>query len=101
LPTPIHDIINAVCHEFDLTRDELLSNQRHASVAHPRILAMSLARELTNSSFPAIGRIFNRDQSTVQSAFRRAKELCVNDHTLAIKREAILRALHPEGREPC
>lgn len=100
MPTPIHTIINEVCRAFDRTRDEVLGDSRVKENVEPRILAMALARDLTKASFPAIGRIFSRDQSTVQSACKREKVLRERNHDFAIRREAVLRALHPEGRDP-
>jgi chromosomal replication initiation ATPase DnaA len=97
---PIDTIIQAVAHEFDLTKQELLSDSRVTQISHPRILAMSLARELTLASYPAIARIFARDQSTIQSAVKRAPVLLRQFPEYAIRREAVLRALHPEGRDP-
>jgi chromosomal replication initiator protein len=66
------DITAAACHHFDLTPAELVSPSRAPRVAWPRQVAMYLARELTASSLPAIGRHFGgRDHTTVLHACRR------------------------------
>lgn len=54
----------------------MLSKRRSRSVARPRQVAMSLAKELTNHSLPEIGESFGgRDHTTVLHACRKVKEL--------------------------
>jgi chromosomal replication initiator protein len=66
------DITVATCRHFDLTSDELVSSSRAQRIAWPRQVAMYLARELTTSSLPVIGRHFGgRDHTTVLHACRR------------------------------
>ena len=55
---------------------DLLSKRRNRSVARPRQLAMTLAKELTNHSLPEIGDAFGgRDHTTVIHACRKIAEL--------------------------
>lgn len=55
---------------------DLNSRRRNRSVARPRQVAMSLAKELTNYSLPEIGDSFGgRDHTTVLHACRKIKEL--------------------------
>jgi len=68
----IAEIQTAVCEQFALSEDELLSASRAARVAWPRQVAMYVARELTRESLPTIGREFGgRDHTTVLHACRR------------------------------
>jgi chromosomal replication initiator protein len=67
--TSIEDIKEAACEKFGISPDELVSAKRTTRVAWPRQAAMYLARELTASSLPAIGRAFGgRDHTTVMHA---------------------------------
>jgi len=62
---------------------DLLSKRRSRSVARPRQVAMSLAKELTNHSLPEIGDAFGgRDHTTVLHACRKIKELCDIDNDI-------------------
>ena len=59
---------------------DVLSKRRSRSVARPRQVAMSLAKELTNHSLPEIGDAFGgRDHTTVLHACRKIKELQEQD----------------------
>ena len=89
----VEDIQRAVCSHFRLSNSELLSKDRHKSVAFARQVAMYLCRQRLKCSFPELGRAFgNRDHTTVMSAVRRvealrAKDPQVNAHLEAIERE--------------
>jgi chromosomal replication initiator protein len=64
-------IQDAVCAVVGLSRAELLSPSRTATVTRARHLAMYLTRELTALSLADIARCFDRDHSTVLHAVRR------------------------------
>ncbi|MCA9646794.1 MAG: chromosomal replication initiator protein DnaA, partial [Myxococcales bacterium] len=68
-PVSVQDIQRAVCNHFRLTNAELLSKDRHKSVAFARQVAMYLCRQRLRCSYPELGRSFgNRDHTTVMSA---------------------------------
>jgi chromosomal replication initiator protein len=65
----LKDIERAVCALFGLDPEALKSDARARAVAHPRMLAMYLARRHTAASYSEIGRFFGgRNHSTVISA---------------------------------
>jgi chromosomal replication initiation ATPase DnaA len=65
----ISDVQALVCRRFGLTMAEMVGSRKTSRVAHPRLLAMALARELTRQSLPKIGdRFGNRDHTTVAHA---------------------------------
>lgn len=74
-PKPtVHEIQDAVCRRFGLSRGEINSNSRMARVVAPRHLAMALARDMTHKSFPEIGRLFgNRNHTTILHACNKIK----------------------------
>jgi chromosomal replication initiator protein len=50
----------------------MYSKKRPASIAHPRQVAMYLAKEMTKKSLPEIGELFGgRDHTTVLHAVRK------------------------------
>jgi len=82
-PPSMAEIQAATCQHFSISLTELLSSSRAARVAWPRQLAMYLARELTSSSLPAIGRDFGgRDHTTVMHALKRAEAKIHSDSHL-------------------
>lgn len=58
-----------VARHFDLKVEEFKAKKRTRAVAHPRQIAMYIARELTDASLPKIGEEFGgRDHTTVMHA---------------------------------
>ena len=72
----IENIQKTVAEYYKLRVADLLSKKRSRSVARPRQVAMTLAKELTNHSLPEIGDAFGgRDHTTVLHANRRIASL--------------------------
>jgi chromosomal replication initiator protein len=65
----IEAIQKAVAVHFHVQMIDLMSKRRTQHLALCRQVAMYLCRELTDSSFPAIGERFGRDHSTVIYAY--------------------------------
>lgn len=75
----VAQIQDATAAAFRITVEELRSKARAPRVAWPRQVAMYLCRECTGESFPAIGRAFARDHSTVQHACRKTTQRMAAD----------------------
>jgi chromosomal replication initiator protein len=99
-PTSVADIQRAVCGHFRLSNSELLSKDRHKSVAFARQVAMYLCRQRLKCSFPELGRAFgNRDHTTVISAVRRVEALRGSDPRVAAHLDAIEKKLAASNEE--
>lgn len=76
----VDNIQRVVAEYYKIKVSDILSKRRSRSVARPRQVAMSLAKELTNHSLPEIGEAFGgRDHTTVLHACRKIKELREED----------------------
>ncbi len=90
----IENIQKTVAQFFKVKVDELLSPGRSRSIARPRQIAMSLAKELTNHSLPEIGKSFGgRDHTTVLHACRKVAELREEDSRIEEDYLTLLRTL--------
>jgi chromosomal replication initiator protein len=79
----IEAIQREVAGYFDVKLHDMKGPKRHRAIAHPRMIAMYLARKLTNTSYPEIGSRFGgKDHSTVISAVRKIERLCGEDPTV-------------------
>lgn len=86
----VEDIQRAVCGHFRITNTDLMSKDRHKSVAFARQVAMYLCRQRLKCSFPELGRAFgNRDHTTVMSAVRRVEKMIEDDPQVNAHLEAI------------
>lgn len=90
----VDDIQRVVCHHFKLRTSDLLSKDRHKSIAFARHVAMYLCKQRIKCSFPELGRAFgNRDHTTVMSAVRKVEHLRASDPEVRAHLEAIERKL--------
>jgi chromosomal replication initiator protein len=92
--TSVEDVQRVVCHYFKLRSTDLLSKDRHKSVAFARHVAMYLCKQRLKCSFPELGRAFgNRDHTTVMSAVRKIESLRTESAEVRADLEAIERKL--------
>lgn len=79
----VADIQEIVAKRFHVKITDLKSKRRTKTLVHPRQVAMYLSRELTDASFPEIGREFgNKDHTTVMHAYRQVQKALETDSTL-------------------
>lgn len=75
-------IIDTVCKYYNVKKEQVLGKSRPKNVVIPRQMAMYIAREELNDSFPSLEKYFNKDHSTIVHAYERVqKELKNNDRT--------------------
>ncbi len=90
----IDNIQKTVAEYFQMRTSDLLSAKRSRSIARPRQIAMTLAKELTNHSLPEIGAAFGgRDHTTVIHANKKIKELRDSDVRISEDYLNLLRTL--------
>jgi chromosomal replication initiator protein len=90
----IEDIQKLVANRFSVTRADILSARRTATVVKPRQIAMYLSKVLTPRSLPEIGRRFGgRDHTTVLHAVRKIDGLAKADISLNEELELLKRML--------
>ncbi len=90
----IEDIQKLVANHYNVSRADILSSRRTATVVRPRQIAMYLSKALTPRSLPEIGRRFGgRDHTTVLHAVRKIEALCGKESSLAEELELLKRLL--------
>ena len=64
----VDKVFAAVEKKYGVTKAELVGKSRVKEVAQARHITIHLIRTLTEMSLPAIGKLFNRDHTTVLSS---------------------------------
>ncbi|MBQ2565260.1 MAG: chromosomal replication initiator protein DnaA [Lachnospiraceae bacterium] len=82
IPSP-DSIINATANYFNMTAADLTGVNRTKGVTEARQISMYLIRTLTNLSLPDIGKIFNRNHSTVLVSIRKIESQMEKNPDLA------------------
>ena len=89
----LENIKRTVAGYYNIRLTDLSSVRRTRTLARPRQMAMSLAKELTQHSYPEIGAAFGKDHTTVLHACRKMVELKRDDERLREDYENLLRML--------
>ena len=90
----IVNIQKTVAEYYKIKIADILSKRRNRSIARPRQVAMTLAKELTNHSLPEIADAFGgRDHTTVIHANRTIKTLTSSNASLAEDYRNLIRIL--------
>jgi hypothetical protein len=103
-PETVREIIRVSARHYDCTYDEVIGRSRIGRLIRPRQIAMYLSRKHAQLSYPAIGKLFGRDHSTVQHGYKVVKTaLAASDermmrHVGEIEREVLL---PPRVEQPC
>ena len=80
----VDNIQRTVAEYYNIKHADMLSKRRNRTIARPRQMAMSLAKELTQHSLPELGEFFGgRDHTTVIHACRKIDELKESNADLA------------------
>ncbi len=76
----VEKIQKLVCHKFKIKPSQLKSKNNSPKIAFPRQIAMYLAKELTKSSLPEIGKKFGgKHHTTVIHSIRKIEKLRADD----------------------
>ncbi|HET7650969.1 MAG TPA: chromosomal replication initiator protein DnaA [Gammaproteobacteria bacterium] len=90
----LENIQKTVADYYRVRAGDMLSKKRSRSIARPRQVAMSLAKDLTSHSLPEIGDAFGgRDHTTVLHACRKIRELRGEDTKLEEDYQTLTRTL--------
>jgi len=83
-PTP-EFIIKAVAKYFNISADDILGKDRSSKISEPRKIAMYMVRDMTHESFPKMGKVFDRDHTTIKHAVDTLEEQLRTDPVLKEK----------------
>ena len=75
-------IIDVVAEHFDIPTSDILSDKRDGRIALPRQIAMYLSKRYTMRNLVEIGKVFNRDHSTVLHGIKTVEEKVKKDPTV-------------------
>ena len=90
----VENIQKTTAQYYNVKLSELLGKSRKRSIVRPRQLAMFLAKDLTNKSYPEIGELFGgRDHTTVLHAYRKVTDLMSENSDMDEDRQKIVNKL--------
>ncbi len=63
-------ILNKIAEKYEVSVEDIKGAKRTKQIATPRHIAVYLIRELTNMSFPQLGKLFDRDHATIMNSYQ-------------------------------
>jgi chromosomal replication initiator protein len=83
-PITAPDILKVVAAHYGIKVSDLKSKSNARPIAYPRQVAMYICKELTDLSYPEIGKIFNnKHHSTVMYSVEKIDQLIQDDQQVA------------------
>ena len=79
LSVTIDKIFAAVFKKYGISREDIVGKKRTKEIARARHIAIYLVREITEMSYPNIGKLFGRDHATVMSSLEVVKKRIAGD----------------------
>lgn len=76
---PMRRVIHEVAQLAGVTPADITGRSRKRKFAYARQMAMLICRDYVAASYPEIGRVFNRDHSTVMYSIEAASARCADD----------------------
>jgi len=65
----VEKIYSAIYKKYDVKKEDLLSQKRNKEIAEARHIAIYLIREITEMPYDKIGKLFERNHSTIMSSY--------------------------------
>ena len=87
----IDKIFTAIYRKYNIKKEDIIGARRTKEVAAARHIAIYLVRTITEMSLPNIGKVFNRDHSTVMSSIEAAEKRIRLEPMLEIEIKEMIR----------
>ena len=91
----VEKIFSSIFQKYGVKKEELISTKRTKEIAFARHITIYIIREVTEMSLPNIGKIFNRDHSTVISSIETIERRLFNDAMLDYEIKEIIKEVSP------
>ena len=81
----VDKIFTAVFNKYGISKEEILGSKRNKDIAMARHISIYLIRNITEMSFPNIGKMFGRDHTTAMSSEKLITERIAKDQLFSIE----------------
>ncbi len=91
LNVTVEKVFSAVSGKYNVSKADLVSKKRTKEIATARHIAVFLIREITDISFPSIGKVFDRDYATVHSSYEQISKKYQFDSLFKIEMDELMK----------
>ena len=91
LNVTIDKIFSTVYKKYNVTKEDVIGQKRNKEIAQARHITTFLIREVTEISFPNVGKVLKKDPATVQSSYKIIKQRTVREPLFAAEIEGMMK----------
>ena len=92
----VDKVFAAIMKKYSVSREDIKGQRRTKDVAWGRHMFAYLVRELTDMSFPNIGKIINRDHSTIMTSIKAVERRMSEDNMLSLDISEMIKEIKGE-----
>ena len=89
----VDKIFTAVYKKYGIKKEEILGERRTKDIAQARHIAIYLIRNITDMSFPGIGKILNRNHTTVISSIDTVEKKMMASTSFSLEIDELIKAV--------
>lgn len=93
----VEKIFTAIYQKYNVKKEDLISSKRSKEIAFARHICAYLIREVTEMSYPNIGKLFGRDHTTVMNSIDKIEHRLINDSVLDFELKEIIKEVTPNA----
>lgn len=89
----VDKIFSAITDRYGVSREDMVGKKREKAIAEARHISVYLIREITEMSFPNIGKLYDRDHTTILSSYQKISRQVKTDPVFALELNELKKGL--------
>lgn len=89
----VDKIFTAVYKKYGIKKEDILGERRTKDIAQARHIAIYLIRSITDMSFPGIGKILNRNHTTIISSIDTVEKKMMSSSSFSLEIDELIKAV--------
>ena len=89
----VDKIFTAVYKKYGIKKEDILGERRTKDIAQARHIAIYLIRQITDMSFPGIGKILNRNHTTIISSIETVEKKIISSQAFSLEIDELIKSV--------
>ena len=89
----VDKIFTAVYKKYGIKKEDIIGERRTKDIAQARHIAIYLIREITDMSFPGIGKILNRNHTTIISSIDTVEKKIISQQSFSMEIDELIKSI--------
>ena len=89
----VDKIFTAVYKKYGIKKDDIIGERRTKDIAQARHIAIYLIRQITDMSFPGIGKILNRNHTTIISSIETVEKKIMASPAFSMEMDEMIKSI--------